>query len=350
VLYELRFRAASFIDMPVGREQASQSIGEHLKLAAHERFPGSHTFQMEAHQFLSVIPGSNERARIIAMLEEMKQVLDRDRRYCLVTAAVSSWFGHSAQFGHAYRQVKEMAMQARLLEETQIILDYQSDRAHYVLSLTQEQELTTVLKAGKEQESLHLINDWLKELDQKEASVEMFRQLALAVTAKAQKILEHYKVETHISWQLKPIMLQLGECCSVEEYKVTFEAYFRAVTLFIRDKKERDDPIIDRVLGVVQGHYAEDLSLDALADQLNLSVSYLSTYIKEKTGINFMEHLHETRVRNAQELLLSTELNIQEIGVQVGYRNISSFNRMFKSRTGFSPGEYRRTHLMDKTS
>lgn len=349
ILYELRFRSASFVDMPVNREQASQAIGEHLKLVTNERFPHSHTFQMEPHQFLSVIPG-NERESIVAMLEELKQFLDRDRRYCLVTAAVSSWFGHSVQFGHAYRQVKEMAMQARLLEETQIVTEYRSDRSNYVLTLTQEQELTTVLKAGKELEALHLFLPWLEKLDEKEASVQMFKHLALAVTDKAQKILEHYKVESSITWQLKPIMLQLEECCTLEEYKVTFQAYFRAVTKFIRDKKEADDPIIDHVLSVVQGHYAEDLSLDALADQLNISTSYLSTYIKEKTGANFMEHLHDTRVRNAQDLLLSTDLNIQEIGIQVGYRNISSFNRMFKNRTGSSPGEYRRTNLMDRTS
>ncbi|WP_261303961.1 helix-turn-helix domain-containing protein [Paenibacillus andongensis] len=349
VLYELRFRSTAFVDIPMSREHISQSIGEHLKQLTDERFPYSHTFQMEHHQFLSVFLG-NERERIAAMLEELKQVLDRDRRYCLVTAAVSSVFEHSVQFGHAYRQVKEMAMQARLLEETQIVSEYRSDRSNYVLTLTQEQELTTALKAGKELESLDLFIPWLEELDHKEASVDMFKHLALAVTDKAKKVLEHYKIQSDITWQLKPIMLQLEECCTLEEYKITFQAYFRAVTQIIRDKKEVNDPIIDHVLSVIQDHYAEDLSLDTLADQLNLSTSYLSTYIKEKTGANFMEHLHDRRVRNAQELLHHTDLNIQEIGIQVGYRNISSFNRMFKNRTGSSPGEYRRMNLTNRTS
>ncbi|BFT69128.1 helix-turn-helix domain-containing protein [Paenibacillus sp. P36] len=344
VLYELRYRAAAFVDVPLSKEQISQSVGAQLKQFADETIPGSHTFQIEHHQFLSVFPG-NERDRIIAMLGQLKQVLDQDKRYCLVTAAVSSAFEHSIQFGYAYRQVNEMAMQARLLDETQPITEFRTDRSTYVLTLSQEQELTAVLKAGKEQETLDLFLPWLQELNHKEASVDVFRHMTLAVTDKAKMVLEHYKVQTEALWQLKPLLLQLDECCTLAEYEITFQAYFRAVTQIIREKKEANDPIVDRVLRVIHEQFAEDLSLDVLADQLNLSTSYLSTYIKEKTGANFMEHLHDRRVSNAKELLHSTDLNIQEISIQVGYRNISSFNRMFKNRTGSSPGEYRKTKL-----
>jgi AraC-like DNA-binding protein len=344
VLYELRFRAAAFVEAPLSKKQISQSIGAHLKQFADETIPDSHTFQIEHHQFLSVFPG-NERDRILAMLEQLKQVLDQDKCYCLVTAAVSSAFEHSIQFGYAYRQVNEMAMQARLLDETQTITEFRSDRSTYVLTLAQEQDLTAVLKAGKEQETLDLILPWLQELDHKEASVDVFRHMTLAVTDKAKMVLEFYKVQTESLWQLKPLLLQLEQCCTLEEYQITFQAYFRAVTQIIREKKEANDPIVDRVLRVINEQYAEDLSLDVLAAQLNLSTSYLSTYIKEKTGANFMEHLHDRRVNNAKELLHATDLNIQEISIQVGYRNISSFNRMFKNRTGSSPGEYRKTKL-----
>lgn len=347
VLYELRFRSPAFTQVPMSREHISQTIGEQLKRRTEERFRDSHTLQMEHHQFLTVFPG-NERERILGMLEELKSVLDEDRQYCLVTAAISSAFEHSLQFGHAYRQVNELAAQARLLEETQIVVEYRSDQAAYFLTLTQEQELTTALKSGKEQETLDLFLPWLDELDQKEASVDTFKHMVLAVSDKAKMVLDHYKVQPDDTLQLRSILLQLEECCTLDEYKRSFETYFRIVTHLIREKKETNDPIIDHVLNVIKDQYADDLSLDILADQLTLTSSYLSTYIKEKTGANFMEHLHDRRVGYAQELLIQTDSNIQDIGLQVGYRNISSFNRMFKNRTGSSPGEYRRTHLLDK--
>lgn len=347
VLYELRFRSPAFIDVPMSREHISQTIGEHIKRMTYQWFPDSHTLQMEHHQFLTVFPG-NERERILLMVKELKLVLDDDLRYCLVTAAISSAFEHSLQFGHAYRQVNELAAHARLLEETQIVVEYRSDRSTYFLTLTQEQELTAALKSGKEQETLDLFLPWLDELDLKEASVNMFKHMVLAVTDKAKMVLDHYKVQADDTLQLRSILLQLEECCTLDEYKQSFASYFHIVTQLIREKKETNDPIIDYVLNVIKDQYAEDLSLDVLADQLTLSSSYLSTYIKEKTGANFMEHLHDRRVGYAQELLVHTDSNIQDIGIQVGYRNISSFNRMFKNRTGSSPGEYRRTHLLDK--
>ncbi|WP_208607627.1 helix-turn-helix domain-containing protein [Paenibacillus pectinilyticus] len=347
VLYELRFRSPAFTQIPLSREHLSQTIGEHLKRMTDEQFPDSHTFQIEQHQFLTVFPG-NERDRILLLLEALKLVLDTDRRYVLVTAAISSAFESAIQFGHAYRQVNEIATHARLLDETQIVVEYRSDSSTYFLTLTQEQDLTTALKSGKEQDILDLFMPWLEELEQNEASVAMFKIMVLAVTDKAKMVLEHYKVHSDDIRQLRSILLQLDECCTLDEYKQSFASYFRIVTQLIREKKETNDPIIEHVLSIIQEQYAEDLSLDVLADQLNLSTSYLSTYIKEKTGANFMEHLHHRRVGNAQELLLHSDMNIQDIGIQVGYRNISSFNRMFKNRTGSSPGEYRRTHLLDK--
>ncbi|MGG1554423.1 helix-turn-helix domain-containing protein [Paenibacillus ferrarius] len=343
VLYELRFRSAAFVQTPVSHDQTSLLIGEQIKPLMEANFPASHTFQMEHHQFLTVFPGG-ERERILATLATLKAALDRDLRFGLVTIAVSSAFEHSVQFGHAYRQVQDMAQQARLAEETQIVTEFRPHLTAYTLTLAQEKDLTTALMSGKEQDTLDIFLPWLEELARYEASIDMFKQLTQAVTAKAQKVLEHYKIQPDIAWQLKPLTLQLDECCTVAEYRQSFASYFTVVASIVREKKDTSDPVIDHVLSVVQERYADDLSLDTLADQLNLSTSYLSTYIKEKTGVNFMEHLHERRVRNAQELLQNTDLNIQEIGVQVGYRNISSFNRMFKNRTGTSPGEYRRMH------
>lgn len=230
------------------------------------------------------------------------------------------------------------------------MLECRTDPSVYALTLTQEQELNAALQAANAAEAVRLVGQWLDELDRDEASVRRFRLFASSVSAQAQKILEHYKVEASTSWRLKPMIRQLGECCTLEEYRDTLQAFLNAVAAFIKEKKEASDPIVEHVLGVHQGHYAEDLSLEALAGSLNLTPAYVSSYIKEKTGINFTDHLHDIRVRKAQELLLETGLNIQEIAEQVGYRNISSFNRMFKNRIGQSPGEYRRVQTMARTS
>ena len=51
-----------------------------------------------------------------------------------------------------------------------------------------------------------------------------------------------------------------------------------------------------------ESHYAEDISLEQLAFKLNMSPTYLSGYIKEKTGSNFSDQLNAIRITKAKEL------------------------------------------------
>lgn len=109
---------------------------------------------------------------------------------------------------------------------------------------------------------------------------------------------------------------------------------------------EIKDTLAVYVLDIIQQKYHQDLSLNYLSDLLNMSGTYLSTYIKEKTGSTFSEHLHRVRVEKAQELLITTDMTINRIAAQVGYVNFSSFNRMFKKETGMTPGQYRKQEII----
>ncbi|MNW01185.1 HTH-type transcriptional regulator YesS [compost metagenome] len=79
-----------------------------------------------------------------------------------------------------------------------------------------------------------------------------------------------------------------------------------------------------------------------MADKLHITRSYLSTYFKEKTGINFVDYVNSVRIDKAKKLLLNPAIRIQDAAQFVGYQNINSFNRMFKKSTGFTPSEFRR--------
>ena len=61
-----------------------------------------------------------------------------------------------------------------------------------------------------------------------------------------------------------------------------------------------------------------------------MSPTYLSGYIKEKTGSNFSDQLNAIRITKAKELR-DDNMPIQEVGNRIGYRNVTSFIRMFKN-------------------
>jgi len=82
-------------------------------------------------------------------------------------------------------------------------------------------------------------------------------------------------------------------------------------------------------------------SLYELAEKLNQSHYGLSKHIKKATNYTFKELLQEKRLSKAKELLESTDLPISSVIEQVGYDNISYFYRIFKSKYGRTPKEWR---------
>ncbi|MBT2130525.1 GlxA family transcriptional regulator [Aliiroseovarius lamellibrachiae] len=91
----------------------------------------------------------------------------------------------------------------------------------------------------------------------------------------------------------------------------------------------------------MEGHVAADLSVDALAGQAGLSVRSLHRKFSNSTGLSVNRYVQELRVEKAKGLLELTALSVSEICWQVGYQDVSAFNRLFKSTTGLSAGEYR---------
>lgn len=100
--------------------------------------------------------------------------------------------------------------------------------------------------------------------------------------------------------------------------------------------------IAERALEYLRQNYPrEDLSLNDVADFLNISVPYLAVLFKQETGQNFGAHLLSIRMEKAKELLKTTCYNINEISERVGYSSSQYFSARFKKYSGVSPGVYR---------
>lgn len=78
--------------------------------------------------------------------------------------------------------------------------------------------------------------------------------------------------------------------------------------------------------------------------QLNLSPNYLSDLLNRFTGKTTQEHIHLKLVDTAKSLLWSTEKSISEIAYQLGFEYPSHFTKVFKTKTGLTPQQYRNTN------
>ncbi len=103
----------------------------------------------------------------------------------------------------------------------------------------------------------------------------------------------------------------------------------------------RDGDRVQEVLRFIRHHLHEPLRRQDLARQAHLSATRFHYVFLEATGMAPMKYLMEQRIRRARQLLLSTTLSSQEIGVQCGFESAPHFSRMFARLTGVSPLRYR---------
>lgn len=105
-----------------------------------------------------------------------------------------------------------------------------------------------------------------------------------------------------------------------------------------------DRPRIDRTLEYIHKHYQRDIAIADLADLAALSVSGLHRLFKRHTRLTVGEYITQLRVGKACSLLVSTDKPISCIADEVGYANLSHFNRQFLANKQLTPREFRRAY------
>ncbi|WP_010276345.1 helix-turn-helix transcriptional regulator [Paenibacillus senegalensis] len=346
VLYRLYYRQGAMNQMLLRPEKAAARIREFIGLHIRQSFPESHTLQIESNEILSVVYTEERNGALRDSIETLKQTFDRDRQFYLVTVAVSSVFQQSTDFDKAYEETLMMTRQARPVEETQIFWELEQTEGHFMFTAEQEHEFFVNVQAGNDTYCIQLVTRMLEAMQKHRATSEQLSRFAEWLVVKTWKTMELLKAPCEGSPD--DILAQLQDCITTEHYRTVLIQFISSSVRTVKVKREEQYDIIEFVMNYLENHYEEDISLEMLADKLNMSATYLSGYIKEKTGHNFTEHLNRLRIRTAKELLEKPELTIKEISERLGYSNSTSFIRMFKRWTGVPPGDYRKTLLFQK--
>lgn len=112
-------------------------------------------------------------------------------------------------------------------------------------------------------------------------------------------------------------------------------------------RKVSNHKILDQLEKLLNGYFNSDnfddglLTVQSVAENLNVSPNYLSTLLKKMTGQSTQQHIHNKLIGKAKEQLSTTELSVSEIAYDLGFEHPQSFSRLFKRQTHFSPLEFR---------
>jgi AraC-like DNA-binding protein len=107
------------------------------------------------------------------------------------------------------------------------------------------------------------------------------------------------------------------------------------------DFSHKDEDRINKIYTYVEKNHKKPIDIQEVADMANLTVPSFCRYFKKMTHLTFTDFVNEFRINQACKLLLNGE-QISDICFEIGFNNVSHFNKTFKQLTGKSPREYKK--------
>jgi AraC family transcriptional activator of pobA len=115
-------------------------------------------------------------------------------------------------------------------------------------------------------------------------------------------------------------------------------------------RKITNHKILNRLEDILAAYFnGDDLvkkglpTVQHIAGALNVSPNYLSGLLKTLTGQSTQQHIHDKLIDKAKEKLSTTDLSVSEIAYELGFEHPQSFSKLFKTKTNFSPLEFRQS-------
>lgn len=276
-------------------------------------------------QFLRdlIVGKISSEAEILGKLRELEISLDNDNMqimniklddYQLLERQLSS------EEIHTLRKTIEYHLSENLLLSrsfTGILVEIAPDEWAVLLSY-----LANVTDIDREKELRQSINRTLKELN-------------VAVT---------YTVSLSVS-QIYNSVTQI--CQAYKTARIANKKFIPATNSVVypnTDSVEGIRPEVQEAVQYIKQHFNENITIQAVAEKLYLSPSYLMHIFKNDLGKTFNTFLTDYRIEVAKELLQAPGSHIYEIAKQVGYQDVKYFNKVFKRYTELNPSDYVRLH------
>ena len=148
-------------------------------------------------------------------------------------------------------------------------------------------------------------------------------------------------------YQLDKISDQIGReiegLTSIKEgYEFFSEIIKRYCTLVRESAYPNLKPLVHLAVTYIKERLNQELSVKEVAKQLTVNANYLSSAFKKEMKMSFIDFVNSQRIKQAENLIKFTNMQIQQIAYLVGYNNTNYFAKTFYKFTSQTPTEYRR--------
>lgn len=242
------------------------------------------------------------------------------------------------------RQISQCMEYRMLLGKKSIVAHEALDELFHEHNRSQDisrNEFSLLLQRGDSGEvSVFLRSSYKRMLSEGFNKVEM-QNFNMQMVDSSELMLIEYGIQTTSEkrMEVRRTVLALNILTEMMQF---LETYLFEVVKQIQEKKaDYASRLILETKKMIEAHYKEDLTLQMIAEWLNVNYSYLSRLIKKETEKNFKDILVEFRIEEAKRNLAQTDMKAYEVAYASGFKDANHFSEIFKKTVGKTPSEYR---------
>jgi len=291
-------------------------------------------FSMDGNEQFLLINVVDSALRVFLLQQQIGRMLkdiNREINAGSFSAGVSE-IGYLSDIPQIYENAKSV-LEYRFFQGKGACLFYKDCKEKENVFQAEEwnEKIFSVIENGDEEELKNKINECKKALNgnKKEFIQEyIFQNMVHICTAQKDKKLEN---------QIK------REVFDSETYEETIVVWLDFLNKVMEKRKELEKYSNDILMALeyMRSHYMDKISLEQMAEYLEISQGHFSRMFKQQVGIPFIKYLNQYRVDKAEELLKNTNLKVYEVAEQVGIPDYIYFTQVFRNLTGKSPTDVR---------
>ncbi|WNQ12566.1 helix-turn-helix domain-containing protein [Paenibacillus aurantius] len=221
-----------------------------------------------------------------------------------------------------------------------IVSSWKQDEETYYYPYELEKKLLQALLQLNEEECAATISRITQEVVERRLGKANIQQLFFQLSGEIAKTLVQTGGDISVVLGDRPFVLSAVQ--TLRDMEKGLQGMCHQIIAHNREKRlKMNDLTLQLATEFMDRNFNNNITIETVAAHVQRSTSFLSRIFKEATGTTINDYLIHLRIKRACELLRQPDCTLEDICREIGYSNVSYFNKLFKSRTGHTPGQYR---------
>lgn len=282
--------------------------------------------------------------------EDLSNVSDRARNFVMenfgvtLTIGIGNTYDSYALVHKSFFEARSAVLYRFLKGKNKTLFFNEIEKnKNYFYPFEYEKEFIMAIKQGKQDVLKITLDNIFTGISENMTSPESAKKSCENLMTTLEKTI--YELDMELSFSIEEELQELfsEQFDTIDSFKVAFVQLGKKICEIIEKSKEsKNYKLREKIIEYIEGNFSDcNLSLNSIAEEFDMSTSYITRYFKDQTGYSLMHYIDTLKMSKVKELLKSTEMPLKQIIEHTGYVSDKTVISKFKKLEGVTPIQYR---------